>query len=321
MNINYTKCLAYIKNKGCQCSRNRKENEEFCGTHQKSINVINITKITLTQPEQPKQPTQPEQLTHINKQEIMRIQRAYRRYIFRRIHGKCVFNRRLSNNTEEISTCELIYDIPVNNFFSFLDKNDNKYYSFDIRSLYSMYKIAKSENKPLKNPYNLYDIKLDIIRDIEFAFRLNKNLEYTPPKLSMEQKLEFDVFDLFQEINKLGNYTDYKWYMNLSLEQLYKLYYWLKDIWDYSYQGSYQERCSIIPPYGKVFLDGESTIRILKNIKIVRKRIYDEVKLLVCSGINLDAKRLGTWLFLSALVKVSPEAALALPALAEQIMN
>jgi hypothetical protein len=181
------------------------------------------------------------------------------------------------------------------------------------------------EPSMLKNPYTMEPFNDNIVRVIRLRIAIDKAkniaLEFEKAKQTPKSKFESMVFSMFQEIDKLGNYTNHKWFMDLSLEKLYSLYYWCKDIWEYSYQGTKQERMNIIPPTGRIFTDPITVIKMIKNVDTARSYIFNEVRRLVLTGISRDDRAMGSWLFLSALTKVSQEAADAMPHLATQIME
>lgn len=262
---------------------------------------------------------------NINK--IILIQRSYKRYISKKIYGPCVFNRKLSYNEDELTTMENINNIPLDYFFSF--KQNNNYYTFDIRTLNAIISLVDKNNienpknkEEYLNPYNRQIIDKKILNNIQLKINIlkkTKSIEFEKPKLTEKEQLFHDCYDLFSEINRLGNYTNGQWFMNLDILQLYKLYYYCKDIWDYSYNVPIEEKKKIVPPSGKVFVLPVYQIKTIKNIDLMRKYLLEDIKTLVLSGKTKDEKSIGAWLFLSAFVLVSNEASEALPHLVGQL--
>jgi len=110
----------------------------------------------------------------------------------------------------------------------------------------------------------------------------------------------------------LDNYTSHKWFLDLNLEQLIKLYICAEDIWNYRSQ---------LTPLAKRNIIGENSIfniqpnmmkreRSIKRIQLVLLDIFEKM---ISNGIDIHEKKLGAILVLSSLVEVSSEAAYALP--------
>ena len=249
-----------------------------------------------------------------NTPKILTIQRSYRRHLARRIYGPTIFNQKISYNDTELINCIPINEIPLEYYFSYED--NNKYYTFDIRCLIEIISEAQKDNKDAKNPYSqrLFTKQFYDNYGLKMKFLKGINLKYDECELTPEQKYDQEVFDTFKEIDKLGNYTNYKWYTSLDLNGYQELYKKLRKIWQI-YQGSKKD---IVPPDGKVFTNTDEGIKIIKNVKLLRKFVLDEFKKLIYSGKTLDDRKMGSWLFLSALVGVSFDAAHAMPHLVGQ---
>ena len=50
----------------------------------------------------------------------------------------------------------------------------------------------------------------------------------TKEKVDNNIEVEFTVIEIFREIDLLGNYTNYKWFMDLNIYKLKDLYYEVK---------------------------------------------------------------------------------------------
>lgn len=250
-----------------------------------------------------------------NTPKILTIQRAYRKHLARRIFGPTLLNQKLSYNDTELINCIPLNEIPLEYYFSYEDCG--KYYTFDIRCLIEIISEAKKDNKEPKNPYSQKVFTKDFYNNFELKKRITSKdviLKFDECELSPEQKYDQEVFDTFKEIDKLGNYTNYKWYTSLDVPGYQNLYKKLRQIWQI-YQGNKKD---IVPPDGKIFTNSDEGIKVIKNVKLLRKFVLDEVKKLVYSGKTQDDRKMGCWLFLSALVGVSFDAAHAMPHLVGQ---
>lgn len=327
-----TKCIATLKN-GTPCKYNKKIGN-YCGIHIKSNQEISNDQLPQQQVEEiPIIPKKDLILDKYNSHDIIKkinlIKHWWCQKLWKKLYGPCLYKRSLSYNQDELSTCVDIIDIELEHFISFCQKG--KYYSFDIRSLHKMIEIIDKDNndkKPeqnkelLKNPYTMTEIPSEILHIIRLRIAIEKrrgNLEFEKLVLSPTAKQEQDIFEIFQDINKLGNYTDSKWFNNLDLKGLYNLYAIAKDIWEYSYQGTKQDRIKIAQPDGRVFIDSVIVIKHIKSVQLARNYLLHDIRKLVSSGVSRDDKSMGCWLFLSALAKVSSDAAQAMPHLAAQI--
>jgi hypothetical protein len=250
-----------------------------------------------------------------NSSKILLIQRAYRRHLARRIYGPTLFNQKLSYNDSELVNCIPINEIPLEYFFSY--KDNGKYYTFDVRCLIEIISEAKKDNKEAKNPYSQMPFSKVFYNNFELKKKLIKGFElkFEECELTPEQKFDQEVFDTFKEIDKLGNYTNYRWYTSLDTPGYLNLYRKLRQIWVQYFQGNKKD---IVPPDGKVFTNSDEGMKVIKNGKLLRKFILDDVKKLVYSGKTIDDRKMGCWLFLSALVGVSNDAAHAMPHLIGQ---
>lgn len=243
--------------------------------------------------------------------QIIKIQSLIRGYLTRRS-----FN---TVNDEDFFTCCTKYEIPKIYYFSFFDLEERQQYFFDIRSLYKLYIISVNDGKTLKNPYNMKEIPLDIISrmlerisiiditedcDVDF-----KNTEY-----SVESNIETMARELFMAIDRLNNYTDYKWFMDLTLSQLKRLYENSADIWYYRTGMTPQQRNQIIS-FEPVFTYNIRHIRRFTqtNIDQLRMIIISDFNRMISEGNTIDDKRTGAMLILTAMTTVSNDACLALP--------
>lgn len=243
-----------------------------------------------------------------NIDKIIKIQAVMKGYLTRK-RRKCI-------NDEDCFTLDNKYEIPQKFYFDFTDHNGYAY-CFDIRTFM---KIVEQPHP--QNPYTMYPIDKEVIQ--KFYQKLNTlmskgvDLCFEKPDLTTEQEFTSKMVDIFHEYDVLNNYTDHRWFENLSLSQLKELYKRAEDTWNYRSQLTHQQKCLIVKN-GEAF---DIPVHLIYRIKHSQKRklqniILDEFKRFACEGSDINEKKLGAMLMLSVLVEVSQEAALALPHLVQ----
>ncbi len=233
---------------------------------------------------------------------IILIQSYVRRWI--------IYRRSICHNDEDILYSISKYDIDSKYFYRFKNNINNKYYAYDIRSLYELI----NSNYP-SCPYTLSLISNDQITVInDFVNKLEmKGLQIkNDVKLDETQELEMEIKDLFYKINMLDNYTNHKWFSDLDLELLITLYIKTEDIWNYRSLLSETAKKNIIGN-DKIFQIPIFDIQKEKSKKNMQKILLKYFNSMVSNGKDINEKKLGAILVLSGLVEVSHEASLGLP--------
>lgn len=237
-----------------------------------------------------------------NEDKVIKIQSFIRMFI-KRYKYLCV-------NEIDILTMNNKMEIPYPYFYKFYNKDNQKNYAYDIRFLnelinsnyqscpYTLRKFDLSEIQNIKNYINNLK-KYNIIIDIEKI-------------LSEEEIIENKVKELFYSINMLDNYTNHKWFMNLNLLDLIKLYISAEDIWNYRSLLNIQAKYNIIKN-NHIFNIPIPLIKKIKNINKLRNILIDTFNIMISNGIDINEKKLGAILVLSSLVEISNDAAYALP--------
>ncbi len=129
------------------------------------------------------------------------------------------------------------------------------------------------------------------------------------------------INSLFIEIDQLGNYTDQTWFTNLSHIQYAQLYRCFYDIWNFRGQISYEIKNDICPVHGP--FDGifPNSVRHMDlsttTLKTVCLIVFEN---LVYSGINVETRKIGTLIALTALTVISQPARDVMPWLYESII-
>jgi len=238
--------------------------------------------------------------------EIIKIQSYVRKWIIQR-RSKCT-------NDEDILCMVNKYEIHYPYFYPFYDDIRNQYYAYDIRSLYELI-----HSNYATCPYTLRLLNGQEKETIErYVEKLMQD------GIPIQEEIHFDKYEdqemkikeLFYNINMLDNYTDHDWFMNLSLFQLIDLYIKAEDIWNYRAMLTNDAKKNII---GEEVIF-QAPLYVIKNensIFLMRELLLKSFTIMISNGIDINEKKLGAILVLSALVEVSPEAFEAMPHLAQ----
>lgn len=256
------------------------------------------------------------------------IQRWVRGHLLRRynsLHGPAFRNRAMCTNTQDFFTMEDITTIPQFQFFSFTD-DDGFIYGFDILSLHNLY--VKSNSKA-HNPFNRKEISEDTIKNLYQLIKLTHLLKF-PLQITIDNKvdnitpkkrLELRIVSLFQRMDELGNYTDPKWFSDLSHDKIVLFIRELYDIWNYRAQLSNEMKIQICPPSGNPF-HGVGLIHI-NNLPFyhLQNLALGIIQNLIKNEANDHNNNTGVMYVLSALCLVHPGAASALPWLYQSVAH
>ena len=255
---------------------------------------------------------------------IIKIQKIFRGLIvrkYKKLHGPASLTRSLCTNVEDFVTMDNVNDINFHQFLSYAD-TDGFIYGFDITSLHQLFITSTDSDDSFRNPYNRNIIPDSVIKTIKTLVRLGKilgihiNLQYEDDiqQVSHEKAIEFRALSLFQNIDALGNYSDYKWFLSLTRTQTIRFIRDLIDIWDYRAQLSLEIKSNICRPHGKpfrnlnmVYIHNEESLINIKN------EILETLENLVNTGVDRDSKCLGAYYVLGALTLVNDTAATSLP--------
>jgi hypothetical protein len=238
-----------------------------------------------------------------NKESLILIQSIIRKWLVKK--------RKNCYNDTDILTFTSKYDIESKFFYIFNDTVSNKKFAYDIRTLLE---IVNSNYSSC--PYTMRkftdDEKNKVIKYSKLLEEKNIIVKIQKPILDEKEELEMKMKDIFHKINMLDNYTDYIWFKNLGLSQLIDLYIRAEDIWNYRSNMTLDAKKKIVQN-GILF---NIPIQIIKNQKSVTKMrnlLLNDFMKCITEGIDINEKKLGAILVLTALVEVSIPAAIALP--------
>jgi hypothetical protein len=258
---------------------------------------------------------------------VIKLQRLFRGFIIRKmfkLRGSVVFNNREQCvNKEDFLTMDSLNKISPIDFFSFED-DDKHIYGFHIMSIYNLIK----NNDKILNPYTRKELNEDIITNIYKIIKICKIMKIPIDiviqndncELSVKRKIEMRTIEIFQIINSLGNYSEPRWFLNLSKNELYKFTRELFDIWNYRANLTEQVKCNICPPRGIICSQFERNLIFMENnIFSLQTKILNILEKLITSGIDQDFKVLGAYYVLAAITLVSPEASAIMPWLYQSV--
>jgi len=135
-----------------------------------------------------------------------------------------------------------------------------------------------------------------------------------------EKPILMRIRELFMEIDQLGNYTDYEWFLNLERRDYIRLYRTLHDIWSFRGHLSREMKCLICivdDPFHELHRErvyvSDATMEVIREmcLKIFEHMVY--------CGVDDEYRKIGTLHALSALTIVSTGARNALPWLYESL--
>lgn len=329
--LNTVKCYAAVKSKGThhfwrQCHNRHRPDQIYCGIHLKAKNLKRYDLMFDLKPEEPpvtvsikKSPKlvgmsagKAKRLcTNVEKLElnfrhipvVVKLQALTRMYLIKTRYN-CV-------NQVDFYTQELLVKTRSPYFISLCDESTGIRYGYDLRSLKRLLQDSKM------NPFTTKEFTLRMLMKTFATIKRIEQYGYLcdieSDKMTKEQEYRALVLTVFQKINLLGNYADDSWYLELDMELLKKLYIGAEDIWNYRTQMPIQEKCKIVKS-GTIFVE---TVRV-KTMKPEQHRelsvmIIQEFDRMVSEGINVECKKLGAMLALTALTEVSTKAAAAMP--------
>lgn len=129
------------------------------------------------------------------------------------------------------------------------------------------------------------------------------------------------ILEIFQEMDRLGNYTNTEWFTSLSARRLITFMAELKDIWTYRANITAQTQQMICPHHMFPFPNGINSITnnqllaayVLDQTEKLKSLVLKTMYKLVFSSSNDEYRKLGTLYVLGALTMVNENAANTMP--------
>ena len=216
-------------------------------------------------------------------------------------------------NTTDFYTLDDIESIPKEYLYDY--EEAGLLYGFDIRTLHD-YLQSCNPLEGYKNPYTQLAIPEKNVQIINKLYKKLQNVDSYKETVDMEPQkaLEWRCLGIFQKINELGHYSEYKWFWNLNLQKLKRMYIELEDLWNYRLYLNHSQRQKILPKYIPFRICKVNQFNLLYNLDEARTILLNEIDKFVSLGKpegknGNDNKYTGSILVLTALVQVSPVAA------------
>jgi len=211
-------------------------------------------------------------------------------------------------------------------FFSFdkLESIDKEYvftiqeskftYGFDIRS------FKKLMETSLKNPYTMCEFTQEIKdryqKRIDQLKNKNISLEYEIEEpLTPEQEFYQKVLGIFMkmdELNVVASGTNPNWFLDLSTNQLKKMYRVLEDIWNFRSQMTQDQKNNIVPG-NNIFRYPILWFLNIHDKEKIQLLLLKEMEKLISSADNTNDKITGCYYILISMTEVNPIMANELP--------
>lgn len=260
---------------------------------------------------------------------VVSIQKMIRGYIVRKYYGYKGNGKTLVNSEDFLSFDD--WDtISYHQRFTYTDEK-GFCYAFDVVSLCTLFsKQPKNERKvkDVLNPYTRLpfpkDLKKNLYKMIRFGKLLNYNILTTYQDNEIETKpmtRKERVTNIFIEIDRLGNYTDSKWFTYLSKPAMIRFLQELHDIWNYRAMLTSEVKRQIVHPHGNPFRGLTMNTLRQNDFNKIRTISIEVMESIIQKSINDEFKSLGVMYILTALTLVCKEAADALPWLYESAIH
>lgn len=278
---------------------------------------------------------------------ISKIQSIMRMYLAKKFidRGPAMKNRKLCVNDSDFVSLEPIEDIHWMDFYSFTD-NKGFCYGFDINNL-----IKYFTNSKICNPFTKELINVDILKRIKKIHRINsfykkKVSSWDSCKNSLEtingnvvlntetiiknrlsqlinKQVNERIVELFMEIDLLGNYTQSKWFFDLSKELLVRLSLKIYYIWN-EYHIPYDLKRKICPYFNPTIYNvPHISTRInagVTTLEYMRMYCITLFENIVYGSLDNEYRKIGVLHLLSLLTSVSRGASESMPWLVDVIV-
>lgn len=222
-------------------------------------------------------------------------------------------------NEDDLTVGTLIPNI--HHVFIFCLEDNDMWYGFDIRTL-NMHYISRGMKKDkFTNPYTRNVISDKFISNFKQKIHFLEKHQFPTThvadlsSMSEEQKRTWKVVDLFQKLHHLDFTIDSQWFMDLSIDELKKLYYNVGDVWTYRLTIPMDQRKKIVK-HGIVFAE-YNAVQKINDYDIVFNKVVKNLEKIITEGQTIEDRKLGANYFMIGFVGVSEKVAEAVPHLAE----
>ena len=249
------------------------------------------------------------------KNKIIIIQNCCRNYmnkVVNKLRGPGLFKRYLINNDTDFLTFEKCINIPNSEFFSYRD-TDNFIYAFNIKSI--KYLIENNQ----KNPYNRNNFTPNCIENLIKLIKKDENLgKDLSIKFNLHEtpytKMKNKCVKIFQRMDELELYTQPRWFLDLNISNLKKLYMEIEDIWNYRAMLNNEMKLNYTNN-GKAFLYNVHQVNRIDDKLRIQNIILNEFEKFAFEGKTKDDCVTSCYWILTGLTIVSLDAASGCPEL------
>ena len=141
-------------------------------------------------------------------------------------------------------------------------------------------------------------------------------IPYEEDILTEEQELDQYIIKIFQKIDTFGYNTNISWFSNLTENNLYKLWFYLEDIWNYRANLSNEEKNNIInhsvKPFSIFYKYKHKQINITNKVQL-QNHILDDFDLFLSYSKNREYSNIGCLYILTSLSMVSIDCLQTMP--------
>ena len=254
-----------------------------------------------------------------NIKSVIKCQAIFKGFITRKVNklrGPALFKRTLSNNDTDFLTYSPIHKIDVGDFFSYSD-SDGVIYSFTIKSLNYIINTSKL------NPYNRKEIPHSSIVNIKTILKLNSidlTIKFDLPT-DKNSLIKQKCIKIFQRMDDLKLYTQPRWFLDLNVVKLKKLYSETEDIWNYRTMLTPEQKKKYTKN-GTAFTYSVSKMNKLEDKYLLQNIILTEYEKFAFEGQTPDDCITSCYWILMGLSIVSENAAEGMPELVHsQVIN
>lgn len=218
-------------------------------------------------------------------------------------------------NDTDFFSLEKLSELEHTRLISYQD-NKGFVYGFDILSFRQLIEMSN------ENPYTGKEIDEQVIKKAKKylnllmikGFKMSSDSD-DEKELNPKYAVKRRVVKYFQEMDKLDQYTNPAWFLDLSTVSLIKFYKEAEDIWNYRLNLTKETKIKIVPPNGKVFLvEPKNVAKDYTTKDSLRNLCLDVIEKLIYSAQDRSDRVNGCIYILLALVIVNPQAAEAMPA-------
>jgi hypothetical protein len=195
----------------------------------------------------------------------------------------------------------------MKDFVSFVDAG--KGYCMDSKSAVSLLEHATKTGEPPLNPFNRTVLPILFLRRV--ARHTGGEGWTTLQPVSALQKFALETTDLFRLVEDLGYYSDPAWFLELSRQQLQRLYMELADIWYHRAALSADDRRRIVPGNSPFGVPVHTSLFMPQ--KALRPLLLATCRSLISSAPVRSDRQLGVMYLIGAMSIVSAGAGTAYP--------